>query len=76
MHIRTGTRGRQGGEAGELDAADATCVCCHPRWQDLEAYRLFREAELLEADGEAMAASKLYQRASKMSPALGDIMGF
>ena len=76
MHIRTGTRGRQGGEAGELDAADATCVCCHPRWQDLEAYRLFREAEIMEGDGDPMGALKLYQRAVRLSPALASVYGY
>ena len=49
-------------------------ICDKPR--DLQAYKLFREAELLEADGECQQAAGLFRRAFKMSPDLAEVMGF
>eukprot|EP00668_Euglena_longa_P045717 GGOE01061397.1.p1 GENE.GGOE01061397.1~~GGOE01061397.1.p1 ORF type:complete len:324 (-),score=74.38 GGOE01061397.1:113-1057(-) len=42
---------------------------------DLEAYRLFREAELLEADGKVMEAAQLFRRIVRLSPDLADRLG-
>lgn len=41
----------------------------------LEAYKCFREAELLEADGKVMEAAQLYRRAFKLSPELAAVYG-
>ena len=49
-------------------------VCDSP--QDVEAYRLFREAEIMEGDGDPMGALKLYQRAVRLSPALASVYGY
>jgi len=43
---------------------------------DVEAYRLFREAEILEGDGHADQALSLYRRAVKLSPALASVYGY
>mmetsp|Transcript_181 Transcript_181/g.587 ORF Transcript_181/g.587 Transcript_181/m.587 type:complete len:327 (-) Transcript_181:109-1089(-) len=40
-----------------------------------EAFRLFREAELMEADGDCEAAARLYRRCFKMSPELAAVYG-
>eukprot|EP00050_Salpingoeca_kvevrii_P008479 m.303161 g.303161 ORF g.303161 m.303161 type:complete len:321 (-) comp15721_c0_seq1:105-1067(-) len=42
---------------------------------DLEAYRLYREAELLEADGKPTEAMKMFRRCARLSPGLADIYG-
>ena len=42
---------------------------------DIEAYKLFREAELLEADGHCEQAAMLFRRALKMSPELAEVLG-
>lgn len=49
-------------------------VCDSP--QDVEAYRLFREAEIMEGDGDPMGALRLYQRAVRLSPALASVYGY
>lgn len=49
-------------------------ICDKPN--DRDAYKLFREAELLEADGECQKAAQLFRRAFKMSPDLAEVMGF
>ena len=49
-------------------------ICDTPK--DREAYKLFREAELLEADGDCEMAAKLFRRSLKMSPDLAAVMGF
>lgn len=41
---------------------------------DREAYRLFREAELMEGEGRAAEAAVLFRRSFKMSPDLAKIM--
>ena len=38
--------------------------------RDVEAFRLFEMARDLEADGQVIDATKLYQRCVKLSPAL------
>jgi hypothetical protein len=38
-----------------------------------EAYRLFREAELLEAEGDVDGATRLYRRVARLSPSLAEI---
>jgi hypothetical protein len=40
-----------------------------------EAYALFREAELLEADGHVAEATAIFRRIGKLSPALAEIYG-
>ena len=49
-------------------------ICDEPR--DIQAYKLFREAELLEGDGECDKAAQLFRKALKMSPDLATVMGF
>ncbi len=49
-------------------------ICNKPG--DVEAYKLFREAELLEADGHCEEAARLFRRSLKMSPDLAEVMGF
>jgi leukotriene-A4 hydrolase len=48
-------------------------ICDQPG--DIEAYRLFREAESLSEEGQHEVAVKMFQRAFKMSPAFAKIMG-
>ena len=42
---------------------------------DQEAFHLFREADLLEADGKSEEATKLYRKGLKLSPAMGTVFG-
>jgi hypothetical protein len=48
-------------------------ICDSPA--DREAYRLIREADLLEADGRLEEATKLYRRGVRLSPALASVFG-
>ena len=52
----------------------APAVCDSER--DREAYRLFREAEVMEGDGNPAGAVGLYQRAMKLSPELAEVFGY
>jgi len=50
----------------------AICDSAHDR----EAYRLFREAEIMEGDGNPAGAVRLYQRAMKLSPGMAEVFGY
>lgn len=43
--------------------------------KDKRAYRIFKEAEMLELEGNAMEAAKLFRQCVKLSPALACIYG-
>jgi hypothetical protein len=43
--------------------------------KDREAYRLYREAEVLAEDGQVAPSISLFKRAIKMSPELAKYMG-
>jgi predicted TPR repeat methyltransferase len=42
---------------------------------DRAAYTLFREAELVEADGDSDRAAKMYRQCMRMSPPLAKALG-
>jgi hypothetical protein len=42
---------------------------------DRAAYALFREAELVEADGDSAMAAQMYRRCMRMSPPLAKALG-
>jgi len=42
---------------------------------DRVAYALFREAELVEADGDSATAAQMYRRSMRMSPPLAKALG-
>ncbi|KAK3238167.1 hypothetical protein CYMTET_51788, partial [Cymbomonas tetramitiformis] len=48
-------------------------ICNSPA--DIQAFKWYREAELLEADGDADAAAKLFFKCFKTSPALAKVYG-
>ena len=43
--------------------------------KDMKAYALFREADLLEADGNACEAMRKYRHACRLSPGLAEVYG-
>ena len=50
----------------------------HPRFtseKDREAFKLFREADLMEADGHAAEAARKYRHACRLSPSLASVYG-
>lgn len=50
----------------------------HPKFtsdKDKEAFRLFREADLMEADGHAIEAARKYRHACRLSPSLASVYG-
>ncbi len=48
-------------------------ICDTP--DDRRAYDLFRQAEILEAEGQSHEAAKLFRQMTKLSPALAQIFG-
>ena len=43
--------------------------------KDREAFKLFREADLMEADGHAAEAARKYRHACRLSPSLASVYG-